>query len=252
MITKLPLVTADVQKRLWAIIVIVGLGLLYITVGGLVGGSGAGLGFRTYARPILAFGFVVILIIALSGLAASQRLVLLAINDGLTGLYNQSFIKVRLIEEISRAERYGNAFSLILADIDDFKSVNDRFGHVAGDRVLRSFSDRLRRILRASDIVGRFGGDEFLILLPQTSLADAGRAAERIRKAMIESSKGIPLRPDQEPLTLSFGVCGTEAERIQADEIIARADKAMTRAKKEGKNRVVVLKSGDADEEPTP
>jgi diguanylate cyclase (GGDEF)-like protein len=250
MITKLPLVTADVQKRLWAIIVIVGLGLLYITVGGLIARSGSGLGFRTYARPILAFGFVVILFIALSGLAASQRLVSLAINDGLTGLFNQSFIKVRLSEEISRSERYGTPFSLILADIDDFKSINDQHGHVAGDRVLRSFAEHLRRILRASDIVGRFGGDEFLILLPQTSLADAARAAERIRKATSEPSKGVPLRPDRAPLTLSFGVCGTESERVQADEILGRADKAMTRAKKEGKNRVMVLGKDDAGEGP--
>jgi len=250
MITKLPLVTEDVQRRLWAIIVIVGLGLLYITVGGLIGRSGSGLGFRNTARPILAFGFVIILFIALSGLAASQRLVSLAINDGLTGLFNQSFIKVRLSEEISRAERYGTAFSLILADIDDFKSINDHHGHVAGDRVLRSFAEHLRRILRASDIVGRFGGDEFLILLPQTSTADAARAAERIRKATAESSKGAPLRPDRAPLTLSFGVCGTESERVQADEILDRADKAMTRAKKDGKNRVVVLGKNDPGENP--
>jgi two-component system cell cycle response regulator len=248
MITKLPLVTVDVQKRLWAIIVIVGLGLLYITIGGLFGRNGSGLGFRTYAPPILAFGFVVILFIALSGLAASQRLVSMAINDGLTGLYNQSFIRVRLSEEISRADRYGTAFSLILADIDDFKSINDHHGHVAGDRVLRSFAEHLRRILRASDIVGRFGGDEFLILLPQTSLADAARTAERIRKATSESSRGTPLRPDRGALTLSFGVCGTDTERVPADEILARADKAMTRAKKEGKNRVVALGKDDAGE----
>jgi diguanylate cyclase (GGDEF)-like protein len=241
MITKLPFVTADVQKRLWAIIVIVGIGLLYLTVGGLFGRPGPGLGFWTYARPILAFGFVVILFIALSGLAASHRLVSMAINDGLTGLFNQSFIKARLGEEISRAERYGTALSIILADIDDFKLINDQQGHVAGDRVLRSFAEHLRRTIRASDIVGRFGGDEFLILLPQTGLADAAPAAERIRKATAEFARGISLRTDHAPLTISIGVCGTDAERILADEILARVDKAMTRAKKEGKNRVVVL-----------
>jgi diguanylate cyclase (GGDEF)-like protein len=238
---KLPVVTGGLKKRLWTIIVMVGAYLIYISLGDLIPQYWNWIGFRSLERSILTLGFVVILVIALSGLALSDKLTTLAIKDGLTGLYNQSYIKSRLQEEIFRSERYKYPLSIMMIDFDDFKNLNDRHGHVAGDRVLKAMGELLQDMVRASDICGRYGGEEFLILLPQTACLDAAAAAERLRKEIAL----YPFRSGGDDktchLTVSIGVYATPYYSQNIEEIINLSDAALYRAKKEGKNKVVVF-----------
>ena len=239
---KLPVVSISLKKRLWAIIVLVGAYLVYIALGDLIPQYWNLIGFRSFERSILSLGFVVILLIALSGLAASEKLAARAIQDGLTGLFNQTYIKSRLQEEIYRSERYKYQLSFIMIDIDNFKRINDRHGHVVGDRVLKAFSDLLQEKIRESDVTGRFGGEEFLILLPQTSCLDAASAAERIRKEVAVYPFRIGDGSDRScQFTISLGVYSAPASGQKVEEIINLTDAALYRAKKEGKNKVVVV-----------
>jgi diguanylate cyclase (GGDEF)-like protein len=238
---KIPLVSGSLKKRLWTIIILVGAYLVYISLGDLIPDYWKWIGFRTLERSILTLGFVVILLICLSGLAMSDKLTTLAIRDGLTGLYNSTYIKARLQEEIDRAGRYGDPLSLLMIDPDDFKSLNDTFGQVAGDRILRAFSDLLRNSLRAPDIVGRIGGEEFLVILPRTSSLDAAAVAERIRRVISSSEFRLFPRGDKTcHLTISIGVFGSPDRDQNVDEVIGLADAALFRAKNEGKNKVVI------------
>lgn len=239
---KLPLVTKGLNKRLWAIIIMVGAYLIYISLGDLIPQYWNWVGFRALERSILTLGFVLILVIALSGIALSERLTTLAVRDGLTGLYNQTYIKARLQEEIQRSERYKSALSLMMIDLDDFKPLNDRYGHVVGDRVLCAFGELLQDVVRSSDVAGRYGGEEFLVILPMTSCLDAAAAAERIRKEI----SLFPFRTDHMDdrtcrITVSIGVYASPFLSQKTEEIIGLADAALYRAKKEGKNKVVVF-----------
>jgi diguanylate cyclase (GGDEF)-like protein len=237
---KLPIVTGGLKKRLWSIIVLVVAYLVYSALGDLIPQYWKWIGFRSLERSILTLGFVVILLIALSGLALSDKLTTQAIKDGLTGLYNQTYIKARLQEEIFRAERYRYPFSLIMIDFDEFKALNDRHGHVSGDRVLKATGELLQEKIRSSDICGRYGGEEFLILMPQTACLDAAAAAERLRKEIAV----FPFRIGGDKtcqLTVSAGVYATPFYSQDVEEIIHLTDAALYRAKKEGKNKVVVF-----------
>jgi len=239
---KLPVVSISLKKRLWAIVILVVAYLVYIALGDLIPQYWKLIGFGASERSILTLGFVIILLIALSGLAAGEKLASLAIKDGLTGLFNQTYMKSRLQEEIYRSERYKYPLSLILIDLDDFKRINDKHGHATGDRVLKIFSDLLQEKVRASDISGRFGGEEFLILLPQTSCLDAASAAERIRKEVAVTPFRIGGGSDRScQFTISLGVYSSPANGQNVDEIINLTDAALYRAKKEGKNKVVVV-----------
>jgi diguanylate cyclase (GGDEF)-like protein len=179
---RITLYTTGLKKRLWAVIILVGAYLVFIALGDLIPQYWNWIGFRAFERSILTLGFVVILMICLSGLALSDKLSSLAIRDGLTGFYNSVYVKARLQEEIDRSVRYRYPLSLLVIDPDDFKTLNDKFGQVAGDQLLKSFAAMLGEIVRASDIVGRIGGDNFLVVLPQTAVLDAAAVAERIRK----------------------------------------------------------------------
>jgi diguanylate cyclase (GGDEF)-like protein len=238
---KLPVVTGGLKKRLWSIIVLVVSYLVYISLGDLIPQYWKWIGFRSLERSILTLGFVVILLISLSGLALSDKLTTLAIKDGLTGLYNQTYIKARLQEEIYRSERYKYPLSIMMIDFDDFKTLNDRHGHVIGDRVLKAMGELLQDMVRSSDICGRYGGEEFLILLPQTACLDAAAAAERLRKEIAL----YPFRAGGEDktchLTVSVGVYSTPFYSQNIEEIVNLTDAALYRAKKEGKNKVVVF-----------
>jgi diguanylate cyclase (GGDEF)-like protein len=239
---KMPIVTTGLKKRLWAIIVMVGAYLVYISLGDLIPQYWNWIGFKALERSVLTLGFVVILLIALSGIALSDRLTTLAVRDGLTGLYNQSYIKARLQEEILRSERYKSALSLMMIDLDDFKPLNDRYGHVVGDRILRAFGELLQDVIRSSDIAGRYGGEEFLVILPQTSCLDAAAAAERIRKEIALFPFRISAGEEKAcRITISIGVYASPFLSQKTEEIIGLADAALYRAKKEGKNKVVVF-----------
>lgn len=238
---KITLYTTGLKKRLWAIIVLVGAYLVFIALGDLIPQYWDWIGFRAFERSILTLGFVIILVICLSGLALSDKLSSLAIRDGLTGFYNSIYIKARLQEEIDRANRYRYPMSVLMIDPDEFKMLNDKFGQVAGDQLLKSFSSMLAEIVRASDVVGRIGGDNFLAILPQTAVLDAAAVAERIRKeTALSDFQLLTHREKVYHFTISIGVYGSPFLKQTADEVIGLADAALYRAKKEGRNRVVV------------
>ena len=157
--------------------------------------------------------------------------------DPLTLLFNRRYFETRIDEEIQRARRYGVELALLVIDADDFKSFNDRFGHLVGDQVLRGISDTLRRSVRAFDVCTRFGGEEFAILMPGSSAASALQSAERIRHR-IEHYRfdPLPIPPDRHP-TISIGVAVLDGEG-SAHDLIARADRALYAAKAAGKNCV--------------
>ncbi|MDQ3866868.1 MAG: diguanylate cyclase [Actinomycetota bacterium] len=180
---------------------------------------------------------------ALENASLHSRLQREALTDGLTELPNRRRLEEALSGELTRIRRYGGRFALIVADLDDFKQVNDRYGHLAGDDVLRAFADVLRANVRDLDTAARYGGEEFALLLPETDLAGAERVAERIREEMaarpIKTFPGAVLR-----VTVSFGVAAHPESRTQA-ELFSAADEALYRAKASGKNQVA-LATGSA------
>jgi diguanylate cyclase (GGDEF)-like protein len=163
---------------------------------------------------------------------ARHRIENIAITDDLTGIFNRRHILSRFTEEFEKVKRLKTNLSCILADIDLFTSVNDTHGHLAGDEVLKEISHRIRNTVRAYDIVGRYGGEEFLILLPDTSLEDAKYLAERIR-IHVRDNPIIRSR-----ITISLGVTAMQAQDQSVDDIIKRADEHLYRAKKSGRDRV--------------
>jgi diguanylate cyclase (GGDEF)-like protein len=179
--------------------------------------------------------------IALENVRLHRLVARQASTDGLTELANRREFEDSLANEISRAERFGGSLALILADLDNFKQVNDRFGHQAGDEVLRTFADILRETVRDIDVAARYGGEEFAILLPQTDISGAERLAERLRGAVetrpTAHAQGIPV-----VVTSSFGVASFP-EAGTAPGLFAAADEALYRAKRAGKNCVVCADS---------
>lgn len=163
-----------------------------------------------------------------------------AYSDYLTGLKNRrSFIEQAEIE-LYRSIRYGRKFSLIMFDIDHFKRINDTFGHSVGDLVLQEIAKICKSILREMDIVGRIGGEEFAILLPETDISEATRIAERLRITMSKSEVLIPFNKKTK-FTASFGVVfANNISVLSIDELLNQADKALYKAKKNGRNNVVI------------
>ncbi|NTW29297.1 MAG: diguanylate cyclase [Coriobacteriia bacterium] len=162
-----------------------------------------------------------------------------ALSDPLTGLGNRRLFDERLAEEVARAERYGSPLSLIMGDLDGFKGINDGYGHLAGDAVLDQFGVLLRAELRVSDIASRYGGDEFAILLPDTTKTDAWAVAEKLRAAL--SGQQIDVGDERRVrVTSSFGVAALGEVHATARDLIAAADTALYRAKHGGRNRVEI------------
>lgn len=166
-----------------------------------------------------------------------QASIEMAVVDTLTGLNNRRFFDSNLSALVEQAARKGRALSLMILDIDHFKRVNDTYGHDAGDQILRSFAARIRSIVRASDIVCRLGGEEFAIVMPDTSLDVAARVAERVRR-VVEGQRFV-YAPEHAPIvvTSSIGI----AERgsgMNAESLVRRADHALYRSKDAGRNRV--------------
>lgn len=168
-----------------------------------------------------------------------SRLQRLTITDWLTRAYNHRYLSPRLAEELDRARRHGVAFSLALLDLDHFKDVNDRFGHDAGDAVLRAFADRVRAEVRRHDVLVRRGGEEFVLLMPETDAAEALLIADRVRERVSAAPIAIEREGDAPTITVSIGVATWRGEPAEALE--QRADAAMYRAKREGRDRVVVV-----------
>jgi two-component system, cell cycle response regulator len=170
---------------------------------------------------------------------ANAKLAQLAVTDPLTGLNNRRSLYAQLEREFARAQRYRHPLSVLMLDIDHFKAVNDTFGHQMGDRVLKILGDVLRSSIRNSDIGGRFGGEEFMVLAPETARDTVGVLAERIRAGVqvrtATAGEGIP------KISVSIGVATTELQHATTfEELVHLADEALYKAKREGRNRVVI------------
>jgi diguanylate cyclase (GGDEF)-like protein len=163
-----------------------------------------------------------------------ERVKQLAYLDGLTGIFNRRFFEMRIMEEIERARRYDTGMAVIMADIDQFKRLNDEFGHVLGDEVLRQVSSLFHQQLRKIDVVCRYGGEEFGILLTQTNARHAMSIAEKLRK-MVEGWQfpGVP-----RTVTISAGAAAFPEQGTTRDQLVRAADSALYAAKQAGRNRV--------------
>ncbi len=171
-----------------------------------------------------------------------RRLEILAITDQLTDTFNHSYFYVRLDEEFGRAERYGLNLSCLMMDIDNFKSINDTYGHLTGDKVLKEMALAVKKAIRKTDVFARYGGEEFVILMPHTDLQGAVREAERIRQ-VIEDLSFDDLPPGK-GVTVSIGVASYPDKTVRnSHDLITNADKALYAAKNKGKNTVVVFHS---------
>lgn len=163
------------------------------------------------------------------------------ISDPLTGLFNRRYLDQRLAEEFARAERYDTPLSVMLLDLDHFKSINDAHGHHAGDLVLQAFAETIRSALRESDFVARYGGEEFVVVAPHTSPADAKTLAERLRVLIAGQHVTLPAEFDlRQPIntTVSIGVASRGDGFERPEEIVRAADSCLYRAKRLGRNRV--------------
>jgi diguanylate cyclase (GGDEF)-like protein len=164
---------------------------------------------------------------------ARDAAIRLSTVDSLTALFNRSFFFSALERELARGDRSGRAFCLVMLDLDDLKTINDRSGHHAGDQVLRGVADIIRSRIRKIDVAARYGGDEFVILLPETDPTGGWVFAEKIRQMVAE--QGTPgLEPSP---TISTGVVSYPADGRTADALVISADRAMYTSKRAGKNR---------------
>jgi diguanylate cyclase (GGDEF)-like protein len=163
-----------------------------------------------------------------------------SITDYKTGLYNDRYIFRRLLEEFQRSDRHRMALSIIMLDLDDFKPLNDTMGHPFGDFVLQAFAKQLLTLIRGIDIAGRYGGDEFLILLPNTGLDEAANIASRIRSFL--ESYTFEKEGHRTRITISQGINTYSGDNsMTCDQLLKGADQAVLEAKKKGRNRVCLF-----------
>jgi diguanylate cyclase (GGDEF)-like protein len=163
-----------------------------------------------------------------------------AVTDELTGLFNHRRFQEVIAAEVERARRYGQEMGLIMLDIDNFKQVNDTYGHLQGDLVLREVARVLRQSSREIDEPARYGGEEMAVALPQTDLEGAYQFAERVRHAVEDLALPLPSGNGTLQVTASFGVASlASAEHADKDALVAAADSALYEAKRTGKNRTV-------------
>ncbi len=185
----------------------------------------------------------VLITIRMHGLASSQRR--LAITDGLTGLHTRRFLETQLPHEVARALRAGRGFGLFIVDVDHFKSINDQYGHPAGDRALAEIAGRLRSATRSEDVLARYGGEEFALLAPHLGIDDLARVAERLREEV--ANRPIAVTDDVwVAVTVSVGAAGYPLHARDESGLISVADAALYAAKAAGRDRVVIGSRGPA------
>lgn len=301
---KIPIISKSLRYRLWIIIFLSSLFLMYSSLSDSFIEFLAKIGVNAGEKTTMAVGMVIILFISLFGLGLLEKayhankreededtkesssqdssnvdsgiihqilneklvnlqekidqvsqhssslygenetLVRLAAKDGLTGLYNHAYIKERLKQELYRCRRYEHPLSILMIDIDDFKSLNDNHGHVVGDKVLKTLSMLMQEIIRPSDIIGRYGGEEFLVILPQTTSEQSLAVAERIRENIEYYEFEVhPSKNNIFQVTVSIGLCAFPDHGHTPEDLIAFADESLYVAKKEGKNRVTIFQS---------
>ncbi|HPS57354.1 MAG TPA: diguanylate cyclase [Spirochaetota bacterium] len=172
---------------------------------------------------------------------AKEKLLTMAVTDELTGLFNRRYFMSRLNQEFERVKRYESIFTFIMIDIDYFKKINDTHGHLAGDCVLRNAADIMKKSLRISDTVGRIGGEEFAILLPETEIEYGVEIAERLRKKIDESEMEFECKTLK--LTISAGISDSDTNDLTVDSVLNRADVALYEVKENGRNRVMAIRA---------
>lgn len=160
-------------------------------------------------------------------------------RDGLTGIYNRRYLESQLNKEFCRIKRYDGSLSFILLDLDHFKLVNDEKGHLAGDEVLRSTAEALSSCIRESDTLGRYGGEEFAVILPQTKLKGAIILAERLRASV--EKRAFNYRDEIIPVSISVGVAELQPDTPTYERLINEADIALYQSKEAGRNRVTIF-----------
>jgi diguanylate cyclase (GGDEF)-like protein len=166
-----------------------------------------------------------------------------SVRDPKTGLFNHGFFMIRLNEELLRSKRGSRCFSVIVMDVDKFKKFNDGYGHLAGDRVLEIISETLKTHLRDEDILSRFGGEEFTVLLPELDREQAWIIAERLRNSIAETE--VPWETPLPRVTISLGVATFRPDApVDGKELLRRADEALYKSKAQGRNRTTVWGSG--------
>jgi two-component system cell cycle response regulator len=163
----------------------------------------------------------------------------LAVTDPLTGLYNRRYMESHIATLVEQATARGKPLTVLVLDIDYFKSVNDTYGHDAGDDVLREFSLRLKKSIRGIDLACRYGGEEFVVVMPDTDMAVASAVAERLRRGIATEPFPLSRSARAVDVTISIGIASLLAPNDTAAEILKRADLALYRAKRDGRNRVV-------------
>jgi diguanylate cyclase (GGDEF)-like protein len=170
-------------------------------------------------------------------------------RDALTGLYNRWYVTEKIESEMNRSLRHGSPVALLMLDIDHFKKVNDSYGHSIGDEVLKQVGQVLRDSCRVYDVPGRYGGEEFCIVLPETKLGNSTRVADRIRQRLAETS--VDAGSDSVVVTASIGIAGVESPSVDgaltAATLIDRADRALYSAKHLGRDRVELWQSAAAN-----
>jgi diguanylate cyclase (GGDEF)-like protein len=231
-------------KRDWATLVVAVAALLVVVAGALLTDRGQSL------RALFANrGMTVIVILGVAFLlhrviASERALLRIATTDPLTGAYNRRHYMALLSREHQRAERYGSTFSILMLDIDHFKKINDTYGHPIGDEAIKAMASAASKHLRPSDTLGRFGGEEFVIMLPQTDAAGAVVAAERIRESVAQVA--VPAGTRVVRFTVSIGVA-TFVPKVTVAELLESADQALYAAKTGGRNQVRTGRLGTPD-----
>ncbi|RLA51466.1 MAG: GGDEF domain-containing protein, partial [Gammaproteobacteria bacterium] len=191
----------------------------------------------------------IVCLLTLNTISDIQRISVLeqeTIIDPLMGIFNRRYLERRLDEEFSRSQRYHLSLSLLMLDIDHFKNVNDVYGHQAGDIVLKNLARLIVKLLRETDFVARYGGDEVVVILPNTTISDATVIAERIRMQIFEHltiGDGKAAGRTITGITVSIGVSCVSDKNYNVHELTLAADKALYQAKEKGRNRIAVYDS---------
>ncbi len=163
----------------------------------------------------------------------------MAITDQLTGLHNRRYMSRHLDSLVETARKSGKPLAFVIMDIDFFKAINDTYGHDIGDEVLKEFASRIAANVRGIDLACRYGGEEFVVVMPDTEVSFAYAIAERLRKSIETTPVEISRKPGSINITISIGIAASEGEGDNADRLLHRADQALYRAKRSGRNRVV-------------
>jgi diguanylate cyclase (GGDEF)-like protein len=211
--------------------------------------------FSTRNMASYPFGGLVFGAVAITAVVLTRQLLLLrelrslAVTDGLTSLPTRQHFTALAAREFARTIRYGRSLAAMLIDVDGFKSINDRYGHAVGDEVLRVVARRMRETLRQIDMLGRYGGDEFVVVLPETTEDGAVSAAQRLVAAVAASQ--VMVRGERVPITVSAGVAIAK-DAADLPGLLHHADEALYRAKAAGRDRVVAFSAGHSPDVPPP